>query len=335
MSNVEYFPAIRSDGSLNPAVAAATIRTSIGLGDVLSSPLRLIITRTTAPEGFTGGSGVWTGNLPSWVRFVEARIICGGQGGGSGRRGAAGTNRFGGGGGPGAVGTIVQLGPISPSASCVVNVGAGGAGGASVASDNTDGNNGSTGGQSSIDVDGLLHAVLGVNFTTTGRGGTAASGPVSAVPSNNLMISIPGSASSISGVPDHVPFQPLSIWGGVGGCGGGGIDSSNIARAGSGFNAATNFSAVIALHGTLRFGGSAGGGAGNSAASPNNLSSLTGYVGNWGGSGGGGNAAGAGGNGGDGSFPGGGGGGGGASVNGFNSGAGGNGGDGMVSLLCW
>jgi hypothetical protein len=74
MSDVEYFPAIRADGSLNPAVAAATIRTSIGLGNVENAAASSLYVGLTGNQTIAGNK-TFSGDITSSGRVAATGAL--------------------------------------------------------------------------------------------------------------------------------------------------------------------------------------------------------------------------------------------------------------------
>lgn len=291
-----------------------------------NAPLVLEFEVGSAPEGWTGGGGTWSGTLPEWVQVLDIYILASGSGGGSGRRGAAGSNRSGGAGGiSGPQQHIINV-PVSAfGRNLSIVVGAGGAGGAAQTTDDTVGNDGSNGANSSVTGNWTMVAVnVG---GTTGRGGllgtSTPNNPTGPQAGNTVNITGGGNGSSGNGGNQSLVATTHNF----GGAGGGGVSTGDVSGVGGAYvNVSSGVIVINQFAVTLTTNNAPAGTNGVNGSSPHNL--LIGI----GGTGGGGNNAGPGGNGGNG-YRGGGGGGGGGCTNGFNSGAGGNGGNGYVRII--
>ena len=269
------------------------------------SPRRLVYT----------SSDTWTKR--PLLKFINVVAISSGTSGASGRRGATLTNRWGGGGGPCGSINFLTLNADDLPTSISATIGATTAGGAAVTTDDTNGNPGISGNDTSF---GSLVIARAGNApsggtSTAGSGGISSSTTTMRTPCTN------GGSSSVTATPSAPGTAPVGS-----GAGGGGIDNSNVARAGG--------SSSIASSASNPFIAGVAGGAndGSNGTNGNSITYSEKQEGGVGGGGGGGNASGSGGDGGNGGNPGGGGGGGGASLNGYNSGKGGNGARGELRI---
>ena len=272
----------------------------------------MVVDRTSGAVAFPAGAGrvettVFTANgtwtVPSWARRIEAVAVGGGGGGGAGACGASGVTRFGGGGG-GAGGASAAIWNVSDlAASLSIAIGAGGASG--VGGTAAAGAVGGPGGNSTVTSGGVV--------ILTGRGGAGGAGGLGITPSNE------GGASTTTATAGAGAALTRPDGSGGGGAGGG-LDTSNTARAG-GAGGAGGSTTVSRSGGSG--GANASGGNGSAAAAPG-LSWSGGGGGGGGGSTATGHSGGAGGTGGAG------GGGGGAGVTA--SGSGGTGGAGLIRV---
>lgn len=300
------------------------------LPSTLSDPLVTVFT----------SNGTWTKSTNA--QHMVVIVINGGGGGGSGRQDASGTA---GGGSGGASGSAVfWKGPASffGSAETVI-VGAGGTGGTAQTSASTDGNDGSAGGQSSFGIITPIPASGG----NAGFGGT--SSPSFAIPNSGTIFQLSplgqipnlnsaynfGGTAGFGNTTSGTDAQPLAVYYGVPGCGGGGAgaDTGTQWQGGQGSGVGDHASgAFILVPGAI--GGIESGTIDGTDGNDATYQSGGFAYGGLGGGGGGGQSSGiVAGNGGKGGLGGGGGGGGAGSLNGTDSGAGGDGGDGLVIVI--
>jgi hypothetical protein len=261
------------------------------------------------------------------AKFIRVQAWSGGGGGGSGRKDSTGTvvrSGGGGGGGGGYVDIMIDAATVNTvTVPVTITIGGGGAGGVAQATNATNGNNGTQGGNTVFNSasNGTTISVLGGNG---GFGGslTDALGGTGSLNGSSGGYSAGVDGVAISGNPGSI-IAPVGI-GGTGGGAGGGLNASNVMRAG-----ATGGISYYGVLGVAATGGTTNGG--NGAAGNNTTTGI--YQVGGGGGGGGAHTTGNGGSGGVGGF-GSGGGGGGASQLG-NSGAGGDGGNGFMIVTTY
>lgn len=268
--------------------------------------------RSSAPPDASGGAGSWVWTPPANAKTIEFLVVGPGAGGGSGRRAAAGSSRWGGGGGGGGNVILTTVRRSLINTPLTISIPAGGAGGAAVTTDDTNGNAGSTAGGGNATIvtfNGFSWLLAASGASSAGGAGTASGGAGGTGGSGafaRTFLGMAGGASSVTGngvsptsSTQSIGTQP------VGGCGGGGISSANVAYNGGTFSAAGL--ALAAFYDSLT-GSVSGGSASLTAAGGSGSNGLTYGCGGSGGA---------------------------ASANGFASGAGGNGGDGFVRITVW
>lgn len=289
--------------------------------------------------------------IPSFAKNIYVLLIGAGGSGGSGARHPSGSTNTGGSGGCGGT-MILDIFPVNffgpPGTTLNVIIGAGGASVAGATANGTNGTAGNIGGQSGILINGKPNPILRVRG---GNGGTAGTSGLQTAPSGltSWRFGLITGTGGVGGTGNSVNFPQgpgatvlpsgssgLWNWQSNGGCGGGGLNSSNTACTGGAITAGGAFTAQYSPRYT----------SGNNVRQPGQPNTGTpgdssfGYTiaGQYspglGGVGGGGGASSNGGPGRDG-FRGGGGGGGGGALDGFNGGASGAGGDGYCVLIAY
>lgn len=275
-------------------------------------------TPTSAPPGAAGGEGIWTWEIPPWVKRFRVEALGSGAGGASGPVGPSGLLRIGGIGGAGGGMSVVEVNADDlPSRNLAITVPGGGTGGAAVATNDTMENPGLPGASAIV--------ASGEQVIAYGYGGGEAHGAHIADARNAQLggsgwVNTNSAAIAPAAPADLGPYQ-FGNGGAPGGGGGGGI--------------AANDAVIIALPGVtagpqpttalVPAGSTAGASGGNAPTA------TQGFVGGSGGGGAAGDASHHGGSGGS-ATAGGGGGGGGAAPNGRQSGAGGTGGPAHVRI---
>lgn len=291
-------------------------------------------TLSSAPSGFTGSAGTWSGTLPTGWKFIDAVVISGGGGGGSGRSDVNTASRGGGGGASGSAITIARVtNTDTVSNSLAVVIGSGGTGGSAVTGTG-DGNNGNAGTASTATIGGNL--VLTATPGRYGSGGTSTAGGVAGTAQPTSSLGVGRFVSNLAGAGGFNAAGSAdnrnnyySTYQKGGGGGGGSGNGTEFAGGIGGLPCGELFGYDSSV--TQPAAGTAGGGAGGSAPVSTGLRNI-----GTSGAGGGGSANGAGGAGGSALCYGGAGGGGGSGTSGSGgSGAGGNGGPGFIRLIIW
>lgn len=290
--------------------------------------------------------------IPSFAKRLYVLLIGGGTSGGSGGRYQLASTNVGGGGGAGGR-IFVDDFPIHmfgpPGTILNVVIGAGGSSVAGATVNNTAGTAGLSGGASTIGVNGQPGVMISAGSSFGGSPGNNSSGGTGGLGSTSWCFGdvTPTGGGGGNGSATNFPQGPggtalpngtngLWNWQSNGGCGGGGLNSSNIAASGGAITAGGAFTAQYSPRYT----------SGNNARQPGQPNTGTAgdssfgytiagqYSPGLGGVGGGGGASSNAGPGRDG-YRGGGGGGGGAALNGFNGGASGAGGNGYCVLIAY
>jgi hypothetical protein len=295
--------------------------------------------------------------IPSFCKRLFILLIGGGGSGGSGARQPSSTNSCGGAGGGGGSMFIedIPLYMLNAPPGTILNVviGSGGSAPSGASADGTTGVAGNAGGLSSITVNGKpgLIAVAagggagglgGTSTTSTGAAGTSTSwwfGNICGSGHGGGNGAVTGFASGPGGTPIPLNSNGVWNWQSNGGCGAGGVDTTNTASNGG---AVTAGGLVTSQYSTIYS-------SGNNIIQPGTANSPTvvygsgdsfgytiagAYSPGLGGVGGGGGTSTDGGRGRNG-YRGGGGGGGGGARNGFNGGDGGAGGNGYCVIIAY
>lgn len=295
--------------------------------------------------------------IPSFARRLYVLLVGAGGSGGGGARYASGTSSCGGSGGAGGRYFIddfsLDMVFCKPGMTLSVVIGAGGSGaGTGATADGTNGLGGSPGGNSSITITGKPGNMFVAYGGAAGAGGTNSTSSTGAAGGTSWCFSGVSGTGHVGGngadtnfpqgpgtTPNPASSTGLWNWQSNGGCGGGGVNTSNTASSGGAITAGSlvcnNYATIYGAGNNIIQPGAPNTVAVNFGSGDSYGYTLAGaYTPGLGGVGGGGGTTTAGGRGRHG-WRGGGGGGGGGARNGFNGGDGGNGGNGYCVLVAY